>query len=183
MPPFFSSQVTCYVEGKSKARQNLAGEELGRAERAFGTRGNIYSYILPWESILRNAASVTSAELFKSWPHPPDVVAHMIRFIFQGADEQHCMAWLKELHVRSHILVGFGRIYAEHLHELVSETPTAKELVSRTDNIAQYEINVRKHYPEEKFGSAEGELSDEIREAALDALKEHKEREREQASQ
>ena len=87
------------------------------------------------------------------------------------------MAWLKELHVRSHILVGLGRIYAEHLHELVSETPTAKDLVSRTDNIAQYEINVRKHYPEEKFGSAEGGLSDEIREAALDALKEHKEKE------
>ena len=40
---------------------------------------------------------------------------------------------------------------------------------------------MRKHYPEEKFGSAEGGLSDEIREAALDALKEHKERERERA--
>ena len=149
----------------------MAGEELGRAERASGTRGNIYSYILPWESILRDAASVTSAELFKSWPHPPDVVAHMIRFIFQGADEQHCMAWLKELHVRSHVLVGLGRIYAEHLHELVSETPTAKELLSRAQNIAHYGINVRKHYPDEKFGSAEGGLSDEIREAALDALK------------
>ena len=62
--PLFSNQVTYYVEGKSKARHNLAGEELGRAERAFGTRGNIYSYILPWESILRNAASVTSEELF-----------------------------------------------------------------------------------------------------------------------
>ena len=35
--PFFSSQVTYYVECKSKARHNLAGEELGRAERAFGT--------------------------------------------------------------------------------------------------------------------------------------------------
>jgi hypothetical protein len=175
--PFFSSQVTYYVEGKAKARHTLAGEELGRAERAYGTRGNIYSYILPWESILRNAACVTTEELFKSWPHPPDVVAHMIRFIFQGADEQHCMAWLKELHVRSHVLVGLGRIYAEHLHELVSETPTAKDLLSRAENIARYESNVREHYPEERFGAEEGGLSEEIKEAALEALKKHKEQE------
>ena len=93
-------------------------------------------YILPWESILRNAASVTSNELFKAWPHPPDVGAHMIRFIFHGADEQHCMAWLKELHVRSHVLVGLGRIYAEHLHELVSTTPAAKELLDRAATFA-----------------------------------------------
>ena len=153
------------MEGKSKARHNLAGEELGRAERAFGTRGNIYSYILPWESILLNAAGagVTSAALFESWPHPPQVVAHMIRFIFQGADEEHCMAWLKELHVRSHVLVGLGRIYAEHLHEFVSETPTAKKLLNTAKNIEQYDNNVRKHYPEEKFGSAEGGLSEEIK--------------------
>ena len=31
--PFFSSQITYYVEGKSKSRYNLAGEEMGRAER------------------------------------------------------------------------------------------------------------------------------------------------------
>ena len=64
--PFFSSQIVYYVEGKAKGRHNLASEELGRAERAYGTRGNIYSYILPWESILRSAAGVTSAALFES---------------------------------------------------------------------------------------------------------------------
>ena len=161
--PFFSSQVTYYVEGKAKARHTLAGEELGRAERAYGTRGNIYSYILPWESILRNAACVTTEELFKSWPHPPDVVGHMIRFIFQGADEQYCMAWLKELHVRSHVLVCLGRIYAEHLHELVSETPTAKDLLSRAEYIAQYESNVCEHYPAERFGAEKEDFRRKLR--------------------
>ena len=86
------------------------------------------------------------------------------------------MAWLKELHARSHILVGLGRIYAEHLHELVSTVPAAKELC-RPQNIAQYERNVQRHYPEEKFGTAEGGLSDVIKDAALEALRKHKERE------
>ena len=87
------------------------------------------------------------------------------------------MAWLKELHVRSHVLVGLGRVYAEHLHEFVSETPTAKELLNTAKNIEQYENNVRKHYPEERFGSEEGGLSKEIEDAAMEALKKHKERE------
>ena len=33
--PFFSSLVTYYVEGKGKERHHLAGEELGRLERAY----------------------------------------------------------------------------------------------------------------------------------------------------
>jgi hypothetical protein len=93
------------------------------------------------------------------------------------------MAWLKELHVRSHVLVGLGRIYAEHLHELVSETATAKDLLSRAENIARYESNVREHYPEERFGAEEGGLSEESKEAALEALKKHKEQEWSRLSQ
>ena len=101
----------------------------------------------------------------------------MIRFMFQGADEQHCMAWLKELHVRSHVLVGLGRIYAEHLHELVSTTPAAKELLCRAETFAHYESNVRRLYPEEQFGGSEGGLSDVVRDTALESLKMHQERE------
>ena len=62
----FSSLVTYYVEGKGNERHHLAGEELGRLERAYASRGNIYSYILPWEPILRAAAKVTSVDVFKS---------------------------------------------------------------------------------------------------------------------
>ena len=93
--PFFSSMVTYYVEGKGKERHHLGGEQLGGLERAYGTRGNIFSYIMPWESILLAASKVTSVELFKSWPHPPNVVAHMIRFIFKGTDEELCLPHLK----------------------------------------------------------------------------------------
>ena len=145
--PFFSSLVTYYVEGKGKERHHLAGEELGRLERAYAARGNIYSYILPWESILRAAAKVTSVDVFKSWPHPPHVVAHMIRFIFKGTDEEQCLSFLKELRIRSHVLVGLGRIYAEHLHEMFTGSPVAARLLNRAQNFANYEAGVRLHYP------------------------------------
>ena len=92
-----SCLVNYYVEGKSKERHHLASEELGQLERAYATRGNVFSYILPWESILRNAAAVTTDAVFESWPHPPHVVAHMVRFLFYGTTEEHCMKHLKEL--------------------------------------------------------------------------------------
>ena len=63
------------------------------------------------------------------------------------------MSWLKELRVRSHVLVGLGRIYAEHLHEYVSETRTAKDLLDCAKNIENYERQVQEHYPDERFGS------------------------------
>ena len=169
--PFFSSLVTYYVEGKGKERHHLAGEELGRLERAYAARGNIYSYILPWESILRAAAKVTSVDVFKSWPHPPHVVAHMIRFIFKGTDEEQCLSFLKELRIRSHVLVGLGRIYAEHLHEMFTGSPVAARLLNRAQNFANYEAGVRQHYPDDKFGGEEGGLCDEIKEAVLNLLR------------
>ena len=160
-----------YVEGKPKERHHLASEELGHLDRAYATRGNVFSYILPWESILRNASAVTTDAVFESWPHPPDVVAHMVRFLFYGTTEEHCMKHLKELHVRSHVLVGLGHIYAEHLHEAVAGTRTATLVKDRAATIARYEENVRRFYPEERFGSEEGGLSDELTHAAEETVK------------
>jgi hypothetical protein len=159
------------VEGKPKERHHLASEELGQLERAYATRGNIFSYILPWESILQNAAAVTTDAVFQSWPHPPEVVAHMVRFLFYGTTEEHCMAHLKELRVRSHVLVGLGRIYAEHLHEAVADTRTATLLTDRAATIARYEANVRRLYPEDRFGGEEGGLSNEMKTAAAETVK------------
>ena len=117
-------------------------------------------------------------DVFKSWPHPPHVVAHMIRFIFKGTDEEQCLSFLKELRIRSHVLVGLGRIYAEHLHEMFAESSVAERLLNRAQNFAAYEAGVRRHYPEEKFGGQEGGLCDEIKNTVLDLLRSNQSREK-----
>ena len=81
------------------------------------------------------------------------------------------MAHLKELHVRSHVLIGLGKIYAEHLHEAVAGTRTATLLTDRAATIARYEEHVRRFYPEDRFGGEEGGLSDDLRNAAAETLK------------
>ena len=163
--------MTYYVEGSSNERHHLGGEELGQLDRAYATRGNIYSYILPWESIMRNAAAVTTDAVFETWPHPPHVVAHMIRFLFKGTNDEHCMAHLKELRVRAHVLVGLGRIYAEHLHEAVAGARTATLFHNRAATVARFEANVRRYYPADRFGRAEGGLSDEVKAASMESAK------------
>ena len=96
----------------------------------------------------------------------------MIRFIFKGTDEELCLSHLKELRIRSHVLVGLGRIYAEHLHEMFVESPGAQTLLNRAENIARYEANVQKLYPEKIFGEPEGGLCKEIKKAMDEAIKE-----------
>ena len=85
----------------------------------------------------------------------------MIRFIFNGTDEEQCLSFLKELRIRSHVLVGLGRIYAEHLHEVFAESSVAERLLNRAQIFAEYEAGVRRHYPDEKFGGQEGGLCDD----------------------
>ena len=88
---------------------------------------------------MKHASKVSTDAVFETWPHPPEVVAHMIRFLFYGTSEQHCMRHWKELRVRSHVLVGLGRIYADHLHEAVAGSSVATALQDRAATIARYE--------------------------------------------
>jgi hypothetical protein len=81
------------------------------------------------------------------------------------------MARLKELHVRSHVLVGLGRIYADHLHEAVAGSRTAKILQDRAATVARYMANVERYYPASRYGSEKGGLSDEVIAAARESAK------------
>ena len=81
------------------------------------------------------------------------------------------MARLKVLHVRSHVLVGLGRIYADHLHEAVAGSRTAKILQDRAAAVAGYMGNVERHYPASQYGSEEGGLSAELESLALGSVK------------
>ena len=78
------------------------------------------------------------------------------------------MAHLKELRVRVHVLVG--RINADHLYEALSNTRMVTALQSRAAAVARYEENVRRWYPEDRFGGEEGGLNEELIQAAADTL-------------
>ena len=50
--PVFSGLVTYYIEGPPAARRNLMDAPLAQADRSWGIRGNLFSFLLPWEHVL-----------------------------------------------------------------------------------------------------------------------------------
>ena len=95
----------------------------------------------------------------------------MIRFVFLSTTDEQCIAHLKVLHVRSHVLVGLGRIYADHPHEAVAGSRTAKILQDRAATVARYMANVELYYPASQYGSEKGGLSTEVISAARESAK------------
>ena len=49
---YFSGLVTYYLEGPAEKRGNIMQAALGKAELAWGFLGNIFYFLLPWESVL-----------------------------------------------------------------------------------------------------------------------------------
>ena len=115
--PYLTTIVQYYVEGHPREKHHLANERMGEHARAYAFRGNVFAYQLPWEMILASAATATSADFLKHWPQPPELVAHLIKAQFVNTTEEHTLGHLKELHIRSFVLVGLARIYIEHGHE------------------------------------------------------------------
>ena len=150
--PFLTTLVTYYVEGHPKERHHVCDEEIGQQQRAYAIRGNVFSYILPWESILASACAVTPAEWLNQWPHAPKIVAHLVKALFVNTGDEHSLKHLKELKIRAHILVGLGKIYIEHGQEDMCKQPNA---------LANYTARVSTLYPTDRFGG-DGGLIEEI---------------------
>ena len=55
--PIFSSLVTYYIEGDFSQKHHLMEAVVGKPERAYGVRGNLFSCLLPWEWIQEKLAS------------------------------------------------------------------------------------------------------------------------------
>ena len=47
--PVFSGLITYYIEGDPSQRGHMMASALGQPQRAWAVRGNIFSFLLPWE--------------------------------------------------------------------------------------------------------------------------------------
>ena len=59
--PVFSGLITYYIEGDQSDRHNLMQVAVGNAQKSWGVRGNLFSFLLPWEKVLQ--------ELSYTMPH------------------------------------------------------------------------------------------------------------------
>ena len=52
--PVFTGLVTYYIEGAQEHRHHLMEEAITQPQRAYGVRGSLFSFLLPWDQIQRD---------------------------------------------------------------------------------------------------------------------------------
>ena len=80
--PVFSGLITYYIEGPPRERHNLMDSTLGKAVRSYGLRGNIFSFLLPWEHVLRQLFEKVEDGDLAEWPLHPHAVRSVVRVHF-----------------------------------------------------------------------------------------------------
>ena len=111
--PVFSGLVTYYLEGdKSSKWGNLMDTAVGKAERSWGVRGNIFSFLLPWEDVLRQLFQKVEDGDLSQWPMSPEVARHIVRVRFVRGPSD-LLQKFRELTVRSAIVKKLAEIYID----------------------------------------------------------------------
>ena len=120
--PLFTGLITYYIEGPPSERHHLMEAALTQPERACGVRGNIFSFLLPWDRIQEQLEK--NNEDLSDWPLAPEKVCQIVRVrMVRGPEE--LLNKFKELHVRAEIVRRVAAIYIEHHLEDLSGKPGA----------------------------------------------------------
>ena len=70
--PIFTGLITYYVEGDKNERGHLMEEAVGSPQRAYAVRGNCFSFLLPWGTVMGKLSSAFAEGDFTHWPLDQD---------------------------------------------------------------------------------------------------------------
>jgi hypothetical protein len=85
--PVFSGLVTYYVEGRASERGHMMREALGRPQRAWAVRGNLFSFLLPWEKVMAQLSKCFLTGDFTEWPLDQATACEVCRVRFVRGQE------------------------------------------------------------------------------------------------
>ena len=111
--PVFSGLITYYIEGDQSDRHNLMQVEFGKADKSWGVRGNIFSFLLPWNKVLQQLFEKIEDGDLSEWPLAPNIARQIVRVSFSRGPES-LLSKFKELRVRSWVVKKLAYIYIEH---------------------------------------------------------------------
>ena len=170
--PVFSGVVTYYVEGCSSKRRNLMDTVLGKAERAWKIRGNLFSFLLPWEDVIRQLYEKCEEGNLSQWPWSPDAICQAVRVKFTNGSETLADKF-RDLYVRSRVVKTMAAIYIDnnvaelqsrkgvlHIHGIEQCATIAESLKAHVDR------RMNELYPDTEFGTKDGALLPGVREIA-----------------
>ena len=166
--PVFSGLVTYYVEGDTSERHHMMEEPVGKPARAWGVRGSIFSFLLPWEKIMEQLFKKHEEGDLSDWPLDRYAAAKVVTVRLVRGPE-HMVSKFRELHVRSWVVRKLAHIYIERhiadladrpgvlkIHEYMRQ-PTVEESLK-----AHVDLRVDQCYPPEEYNSQDGKVPPEI---------------------
>ena len=142
--PVWTTLMCYYIE---EDRGHVMQEELFRGKHRMAVRGNIFSFPMPWNEIMKSLLNATATPNL-TVPHPPEMLAHMVRLHLNfGTSAQ--IPPLKEVCVRTHVILQLGYDLIESGHPALLKTsnagPVLKVDVARIK--AAYRRRVEEMYP------------------------------------
>ena len=124
--PVFSGLITYYIEGDQGGRHNLMQVPVGQAQKSWAVRGNLFSFLLPWEQVLQQLFEKIEDGNLSEWPLAPEVVRQSVRVSFVRGPES-ILSKFKELLIRSWVVKKLARIYIEsNVHDLADRAGVLK---------------------------------------------------------
>ena len=151
-------------------------ESLANPQRAVGVRGNMFSFLLPWETVMQKISKVFAEGDLRSWPLDQDTAAQVVRVRFVRGHEA-LRQQFKELQVRSQVVKGMANLYIEnHMEELLKKNSVLRLLSARGGQVREdlknhIEIRVNAEYPAAMHGGNEGAVPAKLQRILEEASK------------
>ena len=158
--PVFSGLITYYIEGTDSERHHLMEEAVSKPARAVGIRGNLFSFLLPWTSIMQQLHTRIEKGDLSDWPLSPYVVAEIVRVRLVKGHEQ-LLNKFRQLEIRSRVVRGLAMLYIQRnqkdlenrpgvlkIHECMKQSDPITSLIAHVDD------RLKTHYPNEVYNDA-----------------------------
>ena len=97
---------------------------LGHAKHSYGIRGNIFSFLLPWEKVLTEFFEKVEDGDLSHWPLSPTAVLNVVRLRFVRGP-QSLVEKFRDLYVRSKIVRRLASLYIERGVKYLADRPGA----------------------------------------------------------
>ena len=147
--PVLTNMIVYYVECE---HGNLMNEEMGRQDYKVGARGNVFSFLMPWEDIIVELEGVVSDEELCSLPHPPEVLQHLVRVVLRNGT-QEMLKHLTKVRLRAHVVVQLGHLLIQRQHMDTVATGASALLPERIRAAQErHTAAVHRCYPPSQFG-------------------------------
>ena len=91
---------------------------LGGAERSWKVRGNLFSFLLPWEDVIRQLRAKCEGGDLSEWPWSPEAMCQIVRVKFTNGSEILSDKF-RALYVRSNVVKVMAGVYIDrHVGDL-----------------------------------------------------------------